>query len=51
MSNKDYKWRSLNHVIGAISKCDVILKCENKYFVGPYEQINTIAIFILQFLS
>ena len=44
MSKKDYKWRSLNHVIGAISKCDVILKCENKYFVGPYEQINTIAI-------
>ena len=36
MSKKDYMWRSLNHVIGAISKCDVILKCENKYFVGLY---------------
>lgn len=36
MSKKDLMWRSLNHVIGVISKCDVILKCENKYFVGLY---------------
>lgn len=36
MSKKDLVWRSLNHVIGVISKCDVILKCENKYFVGLY---------------
>ena len=36
MSKKDYMWRSLNHVIGAISKCDVILKYKNEFFVGLY---------------
>lgn len=27
-------WRSLNHVVGVISKCDVILKCGDELFVG-----------------
>lgn len=36
MSKKDQMWRSLNHVIGVISKCDVILKYKNEFFVGLY---------------
>ena len=36
MSKKDQMWHSLNHVIGVISKCDVILKFDNAYFVGLY---------------
>ena len=33
---KNKMWRSLNHVIGVISKCDVILKCEEELFIGLY---------------
>ena len=36
MSKKDQMWRSLNHVIGVISKCDVILECEDQFFIGLY---------------
>lgn len=31
---KNRMWRSLNHVIGVISHCDVILKYQNELFVG-----------------
>lgn len=31
---KNKMWQSLNHVIGVISQCDVILKCQNELFVG-----------------
>lgn len=31
---KNKMWRSQNHVIGVISQCDVILKCQNELFVG-----------------
>lgn len=27
---KNKMWRSLNHVIGVISQCDVILRCEEE---------------------
>lgn len=33
---KNKMWRSLNHVIGVISKCDVILRCKDELFVGLY---------------
>ena len=33
---KNKMWRSLNHVIGVISQCDVILSCEEELFIGLY---------------
>lgn len=33
---KNKMWRSLNHVIGVISQCDVILRCKDELFVGLY---------------
>lgn len=36
MTKKNKFWRSLNHVIGVISKCDVILRCKDELFIGLY---------------
>lgn len=33
---KNRMWRSLNHVIGVISQCDVILRCKDELFIGLY---------------
>ena len=33
---KNKMWQSLNHVIGVISKCDVILRCKDELFIGLY---------------
>lgn len=33
---KNKMWQSLNHVIGVISQCDVILRCKDELFIGLY---------------
>ena len=33
---KKKMWRSLNHLIGVISQCDVILRCQDELFLGLF---------------
>lgn len=40
---KNRMWRSLNHVIGVISQCDVILRCKDELFIGLYYNTDVAA--------